>query len=171
MTLKDTDRLIELIDDDIASLDMNMSTESYYVCLCTLQMVKQYIKALPTVPLDWKSIMNDWTEHDNAMIAKGRELERKLNAPKHRRLYRKCVGEANMNRIAKIKIILVTIVVLITYAMLIRTVLLATDSSKTIIESILNFVEMFSIAWFLPKGAISVIEDILDEEDWWKSLE
>lgn len=76
-----------------------------------------------------------------------------------------------MNRIAKIKIILVTIVVLITYAMLIRTVLLATDSSKTIIESILNFVEMFSIAWFLPKGAISVIEDILDEEDWWKSLE
>jgi uncharacterized CHY-type Zn-finger protein len=85
MTLKDTDKLIELIDDDIASLDMNMSTESYYACLCTLQMVKLYIKALPTVPLDWKSIMNDWTEHDNAMIAKGRELERRLNAPKHAR--------------------------------------------------------------------------------------
>lgn len=83
MTLKDTDKLIELIDDDIASLDMNMPTESYYACLCTLQMVKLYIKALPTVPLDWKSIMNDWTEHDNAMIAKGREIERRSNAPKH----------------------------------------------------------------------------------------
>lgn len=39
----------------------------------------------PTVPLDWKSIMDDWTEHDNAMIAKGREIERRLNAPKHGR--------------------------------------------------------------------------------------
>lgn len=39
----------------------------------------------PTVPLDWKSILDDWTEHDNAMIAKGRELEQRLNAPKHGR--------------------------------------------------------------------------------------
>ena len=84
-SLKDTDKLIELIDDDIASLDMNMPTESYYVCLCTLQMVKLYIEALPTVPLDYKSIIGDWAEHDNAMIAKGREIERRLNAPKHGR--------------------------------------------------------------------------------------
>lgn len=82
-TLKDTDRLIELIDDDIASLDKDMPREGYDACLCTLEMVKQYIKALPTVPRDWKSILDDWTEHDNAMIAKGREIERRLNAPKH----------------------------------------------------------------------------------------
>jgi len=77
MTLKDTDKLIELIDDDIASLDKNtsrlidtdqligfidayitilnerykerVSQTAFDVCLCTLQMVKQYIKALPTV--------------------------------------------------------------------------------------------------------------------------
>lgn len=84
-TLIDADKLIELIDDDIASLNKDMSQEGYDVCLCTLKMVKQYIKALPTVPLDWKSIMDDWTEHDNAMIAKGREIERRLNAPKHGR--------------------------------------------------------------------------------------
>ncbi len=50
--LIDADKLIELIDDDIASLDfmnMAMSREGYDVCLCTLRMVKQYIKALPTV--------------------------------------------------------------------------------------------------------------------------
>lgn len=76
-----------------------------------------------------------------------------------------------MSRIAKIKIILVIIVVIITYAMLIRTVLLTTNSGETIVVGILNLVKMFSIACFLPKGAISVIEDILDEEDWWKSLE
>lgn len=40
------DKLIELIDDDIASLSRDMSREGYDVCLCTLQMVKQYIKAL-----------------------------------------------------------------------------------------------------------------------------
>ena len=113
MNLKDTDKLVELIDDDIASLDKNtsrlidadqliefidayitilderykkrVSQTAFDVCLCTLQMVKQYIKALPTVPLDWKSILDDWTEHDNAMIAKGREIERRLNAPKHGR--------------------------------------------------------------------------------------
>lgn len=85
MRLIDADKLIELINDDIASLNKDMSREGYDVCLCTLQMVKQYIKALPTVPLDWKSIMDDWTEHDNAMIAKGREIERRLNAPKHGR--------------------------------------------------------------------------------------
>ena len=45
----DAGKLVELIDDDIASLDKNMSSEGYDVCLCTLQMVKQYIKALPTV--------------------------------------------------------------------------------------------------------------------------
>lgn len=84
MTLKDTDELIELIDDDIASLNKDTSRESY-VCLCTLKMVKLYIETLPTVALDWKSLMDDWTEHDNAMIAKGRELERRLNAPKHGR--------------------------------------------------------------------------------------
>lgn len=44
--LIDADKLIELIDDDIASLDKNMPREGYDVCLCTLQMVKQYIKAL-----------------------------------------------------------------------------------------------------------------------------
>lgn len=88
MNLKDADKLIELIDDDIASLNKDMSREGYDVCLCTLQMVKQYIKALPTVPLDWKSIMDDWTKHDNAMIAKGRDIERRLNAPKHGRWLR-----------------------------------------------------------------------------------
>ena len=83
MNLKDTDKLIELIDDDIATLNfIDMPREGHDVCLCTLQMVKQYIRALPTVPLDWKSIMDDWTEHDNAMIAKGREIEQRLNAPK-----------------------------------------------------------------------------------------
>ena len=46
--LIDADKLIELIDDDIASLDKNMSREGYDVCLCTLRMVKQYIKALST---------------------------------------------------------------------------------------------------------------------------
>lgn len=76
-----------------------------------------------------------------------------------------------MNKIAKIKIVLVIIVVIITYAMIIKTDLLATDSGETIIEGILNLVKMFSVAWFLPKGAISVIEEILDEEDWWESLE
>ena len=49
MSLIDADRLIELIDDDIASLDKNMSREGYDVCLCTLKMMKQYIKALPEV--------------------------------------------------------------------------------------------------------------------------
>lgn len=48
MSLKDADKLIELIDDDISSLNKDMSREGYDVCLCTLQMVKQYIKALPT---------------------------------------------------------------------------------------------------------------------------
>lgn len=81
--LIDADKLIELIDDDIASLNKDMSREGYDVCLCTLKMVKQYINGLPTVPLDWKSIMDDWAKHDNAMIAKGREIERRLNAPKH----------------------------------------------------------------------------------------
>lgn len=47
--LIDADKLIELIDDDIASLDKNMTREGYDVCLCTLKMAKQYIKALPTV--------------------------------------------------------------------------------------------------------------------------
>lgn len=47
--IKDADKLIEIIDDDIASLDKNMSREGYDVCLCTLKMVKQYIKALPTI--------------------------------------------------------------------------------------------------------------------------
>ena len=47
MSLIDADKLIELIDDDIVSLDM--PREGYDVCLCTLKMVKQYIKALPTV--------------------------------------------------------------------------------------------------------------------------
>jgi hypothetical protein len=81
--LIDADELIELIDDDIASLDEDMPREGDSVCRCTLKMVKLYIKSLPTVALDWKSIMDDWTEHDNAMIAKGREIERRLNAPKH----------------------------------------------------------------------------------------
>lgn len=49
MRLIDADKLIELIDDDIASLDKNMSREGYDVCLCTLEMVKQYIKVLSTV--------------------------------------------------------------------------------------------------------------------------
>lgn len=47
--LIDADKLIEVIDDDIASLDKIMSREGYDVCLCTLKMMKQYIKALPTV--------------------------------------------------------------------------------------------------------------------------
>lgn len=78
------------------------------------------------------------------------------------------MGEAGMNKIAKIKIALVTIVVIITYAMIIRTDLLSIDSGETTVEGILNFVKIFSVAWFLPKGAISVIEEILGEEDWWK---
>ena len=45
--LIDADELIELIDDDISSL--NMPREGYDVCLCTLEMMKQYIKVLPTV--------------------------------------------------------------------------------------------------------------------------
>lgn len=85
MGLIDADKLVELIDDDIASLNNSIPQIAYDVCLCTLKMVKQYINGLPTFPLDWKSIMDDWTEHDNAMIAKGRELERRLNAPKHGR--------------------------------------------------------------------------------------
>ena len=52
MRLKDANKLIELIDDDIAALDKSMSREGYDVCLCTLQMVKQYIKALPTIDID-----------------------------------------------------------------------------------------------------------------------
>lgn len=57
MRLIDTDKLIGLIDDDIAALnkDNNIPQIAYDVCLCTLQMIKQYIKALPTtetVPLD-----------------------------------------------------------------------------------------------------------------------
>lgn len=76
-----------------------------------------------------------------------------------------------MNRIAKIKIIFVIIVVVITYAMVIRTDLLSIDSGETIVEGILNLVKMFSISYFLPKGAISVIDEILDEEDWWENLE
>lgn len=54
MRLKDTDKLIKLIDDDIAALDM--PREGYDVCLCTLKMVKQYIKALPAIeaiPVEW----------------------------------------------------------------------------------------------------------------------
>lgn len=43
------DKLIELIDDDIASLDNSRIPQiAYNECLCTLRMVKQYIKALPT---------------------------------------------------------------------------------------------------------------------------
>lgn len=76
-----------------------------------------------------------------------------------------------MSRIAKIKIILVFIIMFITYAMIIRTDLLAIGSGETIIESILNFVKMFSAAWFLPKGAASMIEDIRDEEDWWARMD
>lgn len=51
-TLKDTDKLIELIDDDIAALNKDMPREGHDVCLCTLNMVKQYIKALPTVEVE-----------------------------------------------------------------------------------------------------------------------
>lgn len=49
MRLKDADALIELIDGDIASINKDMPREGYDVCLCTLQMVKQYIKVLPAV--------------------------------------------------------------------------------------------------------------------------
>ena len=47
--LIDADKLIELIDDDIAALDNDIPQIAYDVCLCTLKMVKQYIKALPKV--------------------------------------------------------------------------------------------------------------------------
>ena len=47
--LIDADKLIELIDDDIASLDNDMPREGDSVCRCTLKMVKLYIKSLPTV--------------------------------------------------------------------------------------------------------------------------
>ena len=49
MTLKDADELNRLIDDDIAALDNSIPQIAYDVCLCTLKMVKQYIRALPTV--------------------------------------------------------------------------------------------------------------------------
>lgn len=61
-SLKDTDKLVELIDDDIAALDKNMSREGYDVCLCTLKMAKQYINALPTIDAEpikhgrWKTL-------------------------------------------------------------------------------------------------------------------
>lgn len=62
----DADKLIELIDDDIASLDKNMTREGYDVCLCTLRMVKQYINVLPTVePIRhgrWIEIGHPWYE-------------------------------------------------------------------------------------------------------------
>lgn len=61
MRLIDADALIELIDDDIASLNKDMSREGYDVCLCTLKMVKQYINALPTVEL--KPIVIDGEEY------------------------------------------------------------------------------------------------------------
>ena len=48
MRLIDADKLIGLLDDDIASLNKDMSREGYDVCFCTLKMAKQYIKALPT---------------------------------------------------------------------------------------------------------------------------
>lgn len=47
--LIDAGELIELIDDDIASLDEDMPREGDSVCRCTLKMVKLYIKSLPTV--------------------------------------------------------------------------------------------------------------------------
>lgn len=48
--LIDADELIELIGDDMATLNfIDMSREGHDVCLCTLQMVTQYIRALPTV--------------------------------------------------------------------------------------------------------------------------
>ena len=54
------DELNKLIDDDIASLNEDMSREGYDVCLCTLKMMKQYIEALTTieaVPLeDYRSM-------------------------------------------------------------------------------------------------------------------
>ena len=61
MRVIDADKLIELIDDDIATLNfIDMPREGHDVCLCTLQMVTQYIKALPTieaVPLeDYRSM-------------------------------------------------------------------------------------------------------------------
>lgn len=60
--LIDADALIELIDDDIASLDNSrMPQIAYNECLCTLQMVKQYIKALPTV--DAEPIVIDGEEY------------------------------------------------------------------------------------------------------------
>ena len=59
--LIDADELIELIGDDMATLNfIDMSREGHDVCLCTLQMITQYIKALPaveTVPLeDYRSM-------------------------------------------------------------------------------------------------------------------
>lgn len=66
MRLIDADKLIELIDDDIASLDKNMPREGHDVCLCTLNMVKQYIKALPTAePIKhgrWIKITQEWVD-------------------------------------------------------------------------------------------------------------
>lgn len=46
--LIDAEELIALIDDDIAALDEDMPREGDSVCLCTLKMVTQYIRALPT---------------------------------------------------------------------------------------------------------------------------
>lgn len=54
MRLIDADELIELINDDIASLDNSRIPQiAYNECLCTLRMVKQYIKALPTAEPRW----------------------------------------------------------------------------------------------------------------------
>jgi hypothetical protein len=63
MGLIDADKLIELIDDDIASLDKNMSREGYDVCLCTLRMVKQYIKALQRDATNTEQFENCGTKH------------------------------------------------------------------------------------------------------------
>lgn len=63
--LIDADSLIELIDDDIASLGENMSREGYDVCLCTLKMAKQYIKALPTVEAEPRVRCKDCKYHED----------------------------------------------------------------------------------------------------------
>lgn len=65
MKLKDTDKLIELIDDDIAAHKAGYFEDfelppTAYGSLCALRMVREYIKALPTieaVPLeDYRSM-------------------------------------------------------------------------------------------------------------------
>lgn len=75
MNLKDTDELIELIDDDIAALKDGYFEDfelppSAYGSLCALRMVREYTKALPTVEAE-PIKHGRWEKDDEMMIFGG----------------------------------------------------------------------------------------------------